>query len=165
MNRSADERTHVAYLLLATTVENVDGKLNLTGGGWDTTFVPYINLPVAFAFACGVQVPWAEADAKHTLTLSVIGADGRPIAPPHEEMFLVGRARLAGPEAVAHLPFAITWGLTFPTYGRFELHAVIDGRAGEGRRVPFSIQPPTEPEPVISEAEMNIIDEELANEL
>jgi hypothetical protein len=109
-------------------------------------------------------VPWAEADAKHTLTLSVIGADGRPIAPPHEEMFLVGRARLAGPEAVAHLPFAITWGLTFPTYGRFELTAVVDLRRDDARRVAFFIQPAAEPEPIISEAEMNIIDEELANE-
>jgi hypothetical protein len=165
MKSPADDRTHVAYLILAEAVENVDGKLNITGGGWDTTFVQYIDLPVAFSFACGVQVPWAEADAQHKLTLTVAGTDGRPIAPPHEETFRVGRSRLAGPQATAHLPFAIRWDLTFPDYGRFDLTALVDGRADDARRVPFFIQPPAEPEPVISEAEMNIIDEELANEL
>ena len=165
MNRSAEERIHVAYLILAEAVENVDGKLNITGGGWDTLFVRDVGLPVAFAFACGVQVPWAEADAQHKLVLAVAGADGSPIAPPHEETLRVGRSRLAGPQATAHLPFAIRWDLTFSTYGRFELTAVVDGRADDARRVPFFIQAPAEPEPVISEEEMNIIDEELANEL
>jgi hypothetical protein len=165
MNRSANERTHVAYLVLAEAVENVDGKLNMTGGGWDTLFVMDVERPVAFSFACGVQVPWTEADEKHTLTLSVTGPDGHAIAPPHEETFRVGRARLAGPQATAHLPFAIRWDLTFPTYGRFELTAVVDLRVDDARRVAFFVQPPAEPEPFISEAEMNIIDEELANEL
>jgi hypothetical protein len=42
---------------------------------------------------------------------------------------------------------------------------MVDGRADDARRVAFFIRPPEEPEPIISEAEMNIIDEELANEL
>ena len=161
MNRPRDERTHVAYLILADAVQNVDGKLEMTGGDWDTLFVRDIGRPAAFSFACGVRVPWAEADAQHRLTLSVVGADGRPIAPPHEETFRVGRSRLTGPQAVAHLPFAVRWDLTFPTYGRYVLTAAVDARAEDARRVAFSVRPAADSEPAISEAEMNIIDEEL----
>jgi hypothetical protein len=35
MSPPPGERTHVAYLILAEAVENVDGRLNITGGGWD----------------------------------------------------------------------------------------------------------------------------------
>ena len=161
MNRLADEQTHVAYLILAEAVENMDGKLNITGGDWDTLLVPDIGRPVGFSFACGVQVPWAEADARHTLMLSLAGADGRPIAPPHMETFRIGRSRLAGPEAEAHLPFALRWELTFPRYGRYVLTATVDGRADHARQVVFFIRPPAASELAVSEAEMNIIDEEL----
>jgi hypothetical protein len=165
MNRSADERTHLEYLVLATTVENVDGKPRVAGGDWDTLLVADIGQPATLPFACGVMVPWAEADAEHKLTLSVVGANGGPMAPPHEETFLVGRSRLAGPDDPAHQPFTIRWEVIFPGYGQYALSATVDARLDDSRRVVFSVQASTEPEPVISEAEMNIIDEELANEL
>lgn len=161
MGRSSDDRSHLEYLILAESVENVDGKPRITGASWDTLLVTDIELPVTLAFACGVKVPWAEADAEHKLTLSLAGAAGRPIAPPHEETFLVGRSRLAGPEDPGHQPFTIRWEVIFPAYGEYLLTATVDGRASDARRVPFFIQAPAEPEPIISEAEMNIIDEEM----
>ena len=139
----------------------MDGTPKITGATWDTLLVTDIELPVTLSFACGVKVPWAEADDQHQLTLSVDGTDGRPIAPLHEETFLVGRSRLAGPDDPAHQPFAIRWQVIFPAYGEYLLTATVDARASDARRVAFFIQPPAEPEPVISEAEMNIIDEEM----
>jgi hypothetical protein len=165
MSRSSDNRTHLEYLVLADSVETVDGKPKITGASWDTLLVSDIDLPVTLPFACGVTVPWVEADAEHKLTLSVAGADGRPIAPPHEETFLVGRSRLAGPDDPAHQPFSIRWEVIFPDYGEYKLTAMVDGRADDARLVVFVIRPAAEPVPIISEAEMNIIDEELGLEL
>jgi hypothetical protein len=162
MNQSADDRTHLEYLVLADSVENVDGKPKVTGASWDTLLVADIGQPATLPFACGVKVPWAEADAEHKLTLSVAGADGRPIAPHHEEPFRVGRSRLAGPEDPAHQPFTIRWEVIFPGYGTYVVTATVDERGNEARRVAFAVRPPAQPEPVISEAEMNIIDEELS---
>jgi hypothetical protein len=158
---SSDDRTHLEYLILADSVENADGKPRITGASWDTLLVGDIGRAATLPFACGVKVPWAEADDQHRLTLSVTGADGRPIAPHHEETFLVGRSRLAGPEDPGHQPFTIRWQVIFPAYGGYLLTATVDARADDARRVPFFVLPPAEPEPVISEAEMNIIDEEL----
>jgi hypothetical protein len=160
MNRPATDHTHLEYLVLADSVENIDGKPKITGASWDTLLVGDIGQPVTLPFACGVNVPWAEADAEHRLTLSVAGADGRPIAPPHEETFSVGRSRLAGPEDPGHQPFTIRWQVIFPGYGPFVLTATVDARADDARRVPFFVRP-TAPEPAISEAEMNFFDEEM----
>jgi hypothetical protein len=165
MSRSTDDRTHLEYLVLADSVENVDGKPKVTGASWDTLLVADIGQPATLPFACGVMVPWAEADAQHKLTLSVVGANGGPIAPPHEETFLVGRSRLAGPDDPAHQPFTIRWEVIFPGHGQYALSGTVDARLDDSRRVVFSVQASAEPEPIISEAEMNIIDEELANEL
>jgi hypothetical protein len=51
--------------------------------------------------------------------------------------------------------------VTFPSYGRYVLTATVDARAEDARRVAFSVRPAADSEPAISEAEMNIIDEEL----
>jgi hypothetical protein len=161
MNSSSDDRTQLEYLILADSVENIDGKPRITGATWDTLLVTDIELPVTLAFACGVKVPWAEADDQHKLTLSVAGPDRRPIAPPHEETFRVGRSRLAGPEDPGHQPFTIRWEVIFPGYGQYVVAATVDARADDARRVAFFVRPPADPEPIISEAEMNIIDEEL----
>jgi hypothetical protein len=162
MSRSGDDRTHLEYLVLAEAVENVDGTPRITGASWDTLLVADIGQPATLPFACGVLVPWAEADEEHTLTLTVAGPDGRPIAPPYGETFRVGRARLAGPDDPAHQPFTIRWEVIFPGYGQYLLTATVNARLDDSRRVAFSVGPPTPPEPVISEEELNIIDEELS---
>jgi hypothetical protein len=164
MGRSS-EGTHVEYLILADSVEVIDGKLNVSGGGWDSFSVPDIWRPVRVPFACGVQVPWAEADKEHTLTLSVETADGKPIASPSTQTFRTGRPPTLGPGAVARVPFAMRWDLTFPAHGRYAVVAAVDSRRDGGRRVEFSVRAAPQGESVISEEEMNIIDEEMAADL
>jgi hypothetical protein len=119
-----------------------------------------LGQPITLAFACGAYVPWVEADSDHVLTLVVAAADGRPVS-SYEQRFQVGRSRLAGPDDPAHQPFTIRWQVLFPSHGRYILTATVDSRTDDVRRATFHVQPAASPEPVISEEEMNIIDEEL----
>jgi hypothetical protein len=158
-------RASVEYLLLADAVQVVDGKLYVTGGGFDAMLVPAVPQTAQLAIACGVLVPWAEAEKEHTLTVSVASADRRPLAPPHRETFRTGRASGLLPGAPVHVPFAITWELTFPDYGRYAVIATVDAYRDTERRCECSVRPAPGAEPVISEAEMNVIDEELSAEM
>ena len=160
-----DERVDIEYLLLADAVQVIDGKIHVTGGGFDTTLVPAVPQTTQLAIACGVLVPWGEAGKEHTLTVSVATADGRALAPPHRQTFRTGRAAALLHGAPVHVPFAITWELTFPDYGRYAVTASVDARRDTERRLEFSVQPAPGAEPAISEEEMNVIDEELSTGL
>ena len=160
-----DERVDIEYLLLADAVQVIDGKIHVTGGGFDTMLVPAVPQTAQLAIACGVLIPWDEAEKEHTLSVSVATADGRPLAPPHRQTFRTGRTAGLLPGASVHVPFAITWQLTFPDYGRYAVSATVDARRDAERRLEFSVRPAPGAEPVISEEEMNVIDEELSTGL
>ena len=156
------ERTVIEYLLLADAVQVIDGKIHVAGGGFDTMLVQAVPQTTQLAIACGVLVPWGEAGKEHTLTVSVATADGRALAPPHRQTFRTGRAAALLHGAPVHVPFAITWELTFPDYGRYAVTASVDARRDTERRLEFSVHPAPGAEPAISEEEMNVIDEELS---
>jgi len=119
------ERTVIEYLLLADAVQVIDGKIHVAGGGFDTMLVQAVPQTTQLAIACGVLVPWGEAGKEHTLTVSVATADGRALAPPHRQTFRTGRAAALLHGAPVHVPFAITWELTFPDYGRYAVTASV----------------------------------------
>src|SRR3972149_11878627 len=105
------ERVEIEYLLLADAVQVIDGKLYVTGGGFDTTLVPAVPQTLRLAIACGVLIPWDEAEKEHTLTVSVATADGRPLAPPHRQTFRTGRTAGLVPGGPLPVPFSLTWEL------------------------------------------------------
>src|SRR3990172_5321014 len=156
------ERVEIEYLLLADAVQVIDGKIYVTGGGFDTMLVPAVPQTISLAIACGVLIPWGEAEKEQTLSVSVATAGGRALAPSHRQTFRTGRAPGLLPNAPVHVPFAITWELTFPDYGRYAVIATVDARRNAERRLEFSVRPAPGAEPFISEEEMNVIDEELS---
>ena len=107
----------IEYLITADSVAVVDGKLQMTGGGWDSLAVQDISRPVRLAFACGVEIPWAETEKEHTLALSIQTADGKALTSPYTQTFQTGRPPDLVPGTAARVPFAIQWDVTFPAYG------------------------------------------------
>src|SRR3990172_11427170 len=98
------DRAAIEYLLLADAVQVIDGKLSVPGGGFDTMLVPAVPQTTQLAIACGVLIPWDEAEKEHTLSVSVATADGRPLAPPHRQTFRTGRTAGLLPGASVHRP-------------------------------------------------------------
>src|SRR3972149_4898397 len=98
------ERVEIEYLLLADAVQVIDGKLYVTGGGFDTTLVPAVPQTTQLAIACGVLIPWEEAEREPPLPRPAAPADGRPLAPPHRQTFRTGRTAGLLRGASVHVP-------------------------------------------------------------
>jgi hypothetical protein len=132
--------TEVEYLILADHVEALNGKLYMMGGGWDTIFVANMQTPAPLSIACGALIPYTETDEDHQLTLSILTADGEPVAPPLAVGFRTGRAPTLERGAPTHVPFAIKAAFVFPSPGSYTVVAAVNGRTETQRRLPFYVR-------------------------
>lgn len=128
------------YLILADTVEALNGKLYMMGGGWDTMQVRDLSRPIPLSFACGVEIPWNVTDDDHTLAIGIRNADGTEIAPPLSVTFRTGRPPTLERGASMHLPFAVKGEFPFPAFGAYTITATVDG-AAPGRVFQFFMRP------------------------
>lgn len=134
-------RPEVEYLILADTVESLNGKLYMMGGGWDSMKVSSIDIPHALSFACGITVPWNATDEDHTLTLTVDDADGQPVSPPLSVTFKTGRSPALERGAATRIPFAVKAEIKFPAFGGYVLRGRVDELDDGARRMPFFVRP------------------------
>src|SRR5438105_4643774 len=65
-------------MLLADAAQAVGGKLYVLGGGWSITTAP----TGPSAIAVKLDIPWDEANRRHTLKFSLLDEDGRPVVVP-----------------------------------------------------------------------------------
>lgn len=136
-----------ATLLLADYATVSDGKLSIVGGGWSVTGPD----PVPFGIALLIQVPWDQANQRHTLRLELLDADGIPVAFPDEDgeeqpvvffddvEFEVGRPPGLKPGTPLDFPLAVNSGpLPIPPGGRYEWRLSIDGTSRDDWRLAFT---------------------------
>jgi hypothetical protein len=65
-------------MLLADAAQAVSGKLYILGGGWSITGPE----PTASAIALKIEVPWDEANRRHSMTLALVDGDSQPVRLP-----------------------------------------------------------------------------------
>ena len=140
-----------ATLLLADYAQVADGKLTIVGGGWSVTGPE----PAPFGIAILIQVPWDQANVRHTMRLELLDADGAPVRVEAEDgdeeeedeaivffddlVFEVGRPPGLKPGTPLDFPVAVNSGpLPIPPGGRYEWRLSIDGRSDEDWRLPFT---------------------------
>jgi hypothetical protein len=141
-------------MLLADFAQVAEGKLTVVGGGWSLTG-PEMT---PFGIAILVQVPWDQANRRHTLRLELVDADGLAVTLPGEEgegnpivflddvEFEVGRPAGIKPGTPLELPLAVNSGpLPLEPGGRYEWRLTIDGEGDEDWRLAFSVRPEEEP--------------------
>jgi len=137
-----------ATLLLADYAVVADGKLTIVGGGWSMTG----PMPMPFAIALKLEVPWHEALHKHSLRLELVDADGEPVQVPTPQG--MRPALIEGGMEASEIPADIKPGtpidvnLAFmsgpiPTLQpghRYEWRLTVDGKQREDWFVAFSIR-------------------------
>jgi len=72
----------VTGFLIADHAEAVNGKLYLTGGGWDTLAVP--ELPAQhphISLAVVLRIPWTATNQQHTFEIVLVDEDGTSLLP------------------------------------------------------------------------------------
>ena len=135
-------------MLLADAAQAVDGKLYVLGGGWSVCGPD----PVPMALAIKLEIPWDQANVRHSWRLTLVDADGEPFmapGPDGEEQplsidaeFEVGRPPGVRPGTPMDLPLAINFGpLPLDPGRRYEWRMEIDGEPQEDARLAFSTRP------------------------
>ena len=136
--------------MLADSVQAVNGKLYILGGGWNIIGPD----PSPTAVAILIEVPWDEANRRRKFTLSLIDGDAQPVFVPTpvgdkpveiEGEFDVGRAPFMKPGTPLSFPLAINLGpLPLKPDGLFVWKLAIDGQSDDGWVVTFSTRPPAD---------------------
>jgi hypothetical protein len=136
-------------LLLADHAEVANGKLFINGGGWTFTGPQ----PVPFAIAMYIEVPWDQANTKHSLLLELLDGDGASVTvedPTGQQRelrvemanFEVGRPAGVKPGTPLGVPFAMNFGpIPLEPGCRYVWRLSIDGHHEEDWRLAFSTRP------------------------
>lgn len=134
-------------MLLAEAAQAVEGKLYILGGGWSIIGPD----PAPMAIAIKIEVPWDQANRRHTCRLELLDSDGQPVTvdtPLGEQPvvieagFEVGRPPGLKAGTPLDLPLAINLApLSIPPGGRYEWRLTIDGEGDDDWRLAFSTRP------------------------
>jgi hypothetical protein len=135
----------IGFLLLSDHSEAVNGKLYMTGGGWNVLTLPELPHDWSFHIALGVDVAWDETNQRHSLNLNIQDPDGLELGEGFSAEFETGRppGMPAGQEQ--RLVMSIGTTTTFSTSGP---HAVVvqinEEEVGRARFYLGEGQPPAE---------------------
>jgi len=100
-------------------------KINALGIGFDTIYTPQVPCKhPSFFFVMQVRANVVEAGEKN-LEVHLIDEDGKDIIPTLRGKFVVPKPT-AGVESIGRVALALH-NVTFPRYGSYSLHAVVDG--------------------------------------
>ncbi|MCI0635959.1 MAG: hypothetical protein L0206_18895 [Actinobacteria bacterium] len=120
-------------ILLSDAAQAMGGKLYILGGGWSICGPE----PVTMALALKIEVPWNQANLKHTFEFRLVDGDGQAVELPtqvgSQEVviggdFEVGRPPGLVPGSPLDYVLAINFqSLPLPPGGRFEWRLSIDG--------------------------------------
>jgi hypothetical protein len=139
-----------ATLLLADAAQSVDGKLYILGGGWSITGPG----PAQMAIAIKLDVPWDQANRKHTMRLELLTEDGEPVTLRTGDAedarielsgdFEVGRPAGLRPGTDIDFSLALNLGpLPLEPGRRFVWRLFIDDTTSDDWRLVFTTRPAT----------------------
>jgi hypothetical protein len=81
----------LGFLMLTDHSEAVNGKLYMTGGGWNVLRFPELPHEWTFGIALGIDVAWDETNRSHDLLLRIEDPDGVQLGESLEGNFETGR--------------------------------------------------------------------------
>lgn len=118
---------NIGFLLLADHAEAVNGKLYMTGGGWNVLRLPELPHDWAFHIALGLDVAWHETNDPHELEVNIQDPDGVELGEGLSANFETGRppGMTAGQEQ--RLVMSIGTTATFSTAGPHAAVVKVDG--------------------------------------
>ncbi|WP_378101770.1 DUF6941 family protein [Cellulomonas sp. T2.31MG-18] len=135
-------------LLLCDHATVAEGKLYISGGGWNMT----APVPSPSAVALLVSVPWDQANMRHEIRMWLERQDGervervdefgRTVPIQLDGNFEVGRP----PGVLSGTPLDVPIALLIPPLplqpgGRYRWVLEVDGRTQEDWNLPFSVRP------------------------
>jgi hypothetical protein len=107
----------IGFLLLCDHSEAVNGKLYLTGGGWNVLRLPELPHEWSFSIGLGIDVAYHETNDPHELLVSVQDPDGVDLGDGLTANFETGRPPGLPQGQEQRLVMSIAATATFATPG------------------------------------------------
>lgn len=107
----------IGFLLLSDHSEAVNGKLYMTGGGWNVLTLPELPHDWGFHIALGIDVAWDETNQRHSLHLNIHDPDGLELGEGFSAEFETGRPPGMPPGQEQRLVMSIAATAAFETAG------------------------------------------------
>ena len=82
---------NIGFILLSDHSEAVNGKLYLTGGGWNVLRLPQLPHDWSFHIGLGIDVAWHETNDPHELLVTIQDPDGVELGEGLTANFETGR--------------------------------------------------------------------------
>ncbi|HEY2053091.1 MAG TPA: hypothetical protein VGH14_04045 [Solirubrobacterales bacterium] len=82
---------NIGFLMLTDYSEAVNGKLYLTGGGWNVLRLPELPHEWSFHIGLGIDVAWHETNNPHELSVTIQDPDGNELGDGLTANFETGR--------------------------------------------------------------------------
>lgn len=136
------EKVTITSLILANHVENVNGLLYVSGGGWTDHFrrlTPEGNPPTSHVgIGVGLMIPWNETNTPHELNIIIENDDASVMVGKMQAQFNVGRPPTIPQGALQPLMIAMTMDAIFPSEGGYRVIVRLDAD-GETKVWPFRV--------------------------
>ncbi len=134
----------IEALVLANHVELAEGRLHISGAGWNIlrrpapqgggTTISHLGIAVFIA------VPWHQTNVKHKLIIELLDEDGKAITNIPPLPFNVGRPAELRPGSIQYPNVGLSMDIALPHPGDYEFVARIEGVEGTERRRAFHVQ-------------------------
>jgi hypothetical protein len=135
---------NIGFLLLCDHSEAVNGKLYLTGGGWNVLRLPELPHEWSFSIGLGIDVAWHETNDPHELLVTIHDPDGLELGEGLTANFETGRPPGLPQGQEQRLVMSIAATATFATAGPHA--AVVQVNGEELARTRFYLMEGTPPE-------------------
>jgi Family of unknown function (DUF6941) len=140
---SVNEPVSVESLILANHVEQVNGLLYISGGGWTDHHrriikggpPPLSHLGIALVIA----VPWHETNRQHSVSIEIRHEDAEEALVGLNATFNVGRPPTLRPGGIQYPTIALPMDIIFPSAGGYSIVVRIDDRADSKRHWVFQV--------------------------
>lgn len=134
IDKSINRRSEVDYLLLADHAVVVQGKLYLSGAGWDRVTPPAFPHQMMVGIATGIRVPYTEADAAHTVEVRLeSGSNAEALVEIQGEVEVGRPPGSRGMDVL--IPMAFNLPVKFSEPGDLVLIASVDGRESKRHQI------------------------------
>ena len=108
---------NLGFVLLSDHSEAVNGKLYLTGGGWNVLRLPELPHEWSFNIGLGIDVAWHETNTQHELVVGIQDPDGIELGDGLTANFETGRPPGMPPGQEQRLVMSIPATATFSAPG------------------------------------------------
>jgi hypothetical protein len=138
----ASANIETEWIILADYAEVINGKVYMTGGGWNNLTLQQLPAEHAFGVAVAFSIPWEACNERHPIKILIVGPDGEQLANVEGEVevgrppgILVGSAQRVPLAFNARAEFAALGTFVIKTYVHDELSKearfnVLEGRPG-----------------------------------